>query len=111
MRPASTLTSPDTTPASDETGQRPAAARHPKTSHEEPKQKKPIPTEWEAKKTGDTMSNAVVNFYQANLTDLARAHSTFAAADELGGDAATEAPATSPLCIGIIVGATLGAGC
>ncbi|WP_197412892.1 hypothetical protein [Arthrobacter sp. EpRS71] len=57
------------------------------------------------------MSNAVVNFHQADLTDLARAHSTFAAAEELGGDAATEAPATSPLCIGIIVGATLGAGC
>ncbi|MGO2054057.1 LxmA leader domain family RiPP [Glutamicibacter sp. 363] len=48
---------------------------------------------------------------QANLTDLAQAHNTFTTAGELGADAATEAPATSPLCVGIIIGATLGAGC
>lgn len=50
---------------------------------------------------------------QADLTDLARAHNTFTAADELGADAATEAPATTPLCVGVIigVGATLAAGC
>ncbi|WP_022874555.1 hypothetical protein [Glutamicibacter mishrai] len=45
------------------------------------------------------------------LTDLAQAHTIYAAPDELGADAAAEAPATSPLCIGIIVGATLGTGC
>lgn len=57
------------------------------------------------------MANIITDIQRANLTDLARGHSTFAAADELGADAATEAPATSPFCIGIIVGATLGAGC
>ena len=51
------------------------------------------------------MSNATA------LTDLAQAHTIYAAPYELGADAAAEAPATSPLCIGIIVGATLGTGC
>lgn len=51
------------------------------------------------------MSNATA------LTDLAQAHTIYAAPDELGADAAADAPATSPLCIGIIVGATLGTGC
>ena len=45
------------------------------------------------------------------LTNLAAAHTTFTTPSELGADAATEAPATSPLCVGIIIGATLGAGC
>lgn len=47
----------------------------------------------------------------ADLSVLAAAHDTFTSADEIGTDAATEAPATTPVCIGIIVGATLGAGC
>ncbi|GAB3536472.1 hypothetical protein GCM10027403_17330 [Arthrobacter tecti] len=46
-----------------------------------------------------------------NLNDLAEGHDTFTTVDEIGGDAATDAPATSPFCVGIIVGATLGAGC
>ena len=45
------------------------------------------------------------------LSDLAQAHTAYAAPIELGADAAAEAPATSPLCVGIIIGATLGAGC
>ncbi|WP_181150407.1 MULTISPECIES: hypothetical protein [unclassified Arthrobacter] len=48
---------------------------------------------------------------QANLTDLAQAHNTFATAGELGADAATEAPATSPFCAGVLIGATLTMGC
>ncbi|GAA1408547.1 hypothetical protein GCM10009614_11930 [Glutamicibacter uratoxydans] len=45
------------------------------------------------------------------LTELAASHSTYAAPAEIGNDAAAEAPATTPLCVGIIVGATLGLGC
>ncbi len=47
----------------------------------------------------------------AQLADLTASHDTFAAPEELGTDAATEAPASTPFCVGIIVGATLGAGC
>ncbi|QIZ97175.1 hypothetical protein [Leifsonia sp. PS1209] len=47
----------------------------------------------------------------ADLTDLAAAHNAFATAGELGADAATDAPATTPFCVGIIIGATLTAGC
>ncbi|WP_420179985.1 hypothetical protein [Paenarthrobacter sp. TA1.8] len=57
------------------------------------------------------MTNTITDISQADLTDLARAHSTFTAADELGGDAATDAPATSPFCAGVIIGATLTMGC
>lgn len=45
------------------------------------------------------------------LTELAEGHDAFTTVDEIGADAAGEAPATSTLCIGIIVGATYGAGC
>jgi len=48
---------------------------------------------------------------QADLTELAGAHNTFATAGELGADAATEAPATSPFCVGVLIGATLTMGC
>ncbi|MDY6052399.1 MAG: hypothetical protein SPI83_08390 [Rothia sp. (in: high G+C Gram-positive bacteria)] len=47
----------------------------------------------------------------ANLMELADAHTAFVTSAELGADAASEAPATSPVCVGIIVGATLGTGC
>ncbi|UXN32477.1 hypothetical protein [Glutamicibacter sp. M10] len=57
------------------------------------------------------MSNTNIVENNSALTDLAQAHTAYAAPSELGADAAAEAPATSPLCIGIIVGATLGAGC
>lgn len=57
------------------------------------------------------MAHTITDIQQADLTDLARAHSTFAAADELGADAATDAPATSPFCAGVIIGATLTIGC
>ncbi|GAB3620565.1 LxmA leader domain family RiPP [Glutamicibacter sp. PS] len=55
-----------------------------------------------------------INLNESNvqgLNDLAAGHDAFTSAAEIGADAATEAPATSPLCVGIIVGATLGAGC
>lgn len=45
------------------------------------------------------------------LNTLAAAHTTFAAPGELGADAATEAPATSPFCAGVLIGATLTMGC
>ncbi|WP_181027122.1 MULTISPECIES: hypothetical protein [unclassified Rathayibacter] len=57
------------------------------------------------------MTTISTDAQSADLTALAGAHDTFATVDELGSDAATEAPATTPLCVGIIVGATLGAGC
>ncbi|WP_181067805.1 hypothetical protein [Rathayibacter sp. AY1C2] len=47
----------------------------------------------------------------ADLADLATAHDTFTAADEIGTDAASEAPATTPFCAGVIIGVTLTAGC
>ncbi|MFV0374546.1 LxmA leader domain family RiPP [Microbacterium sp.] len=46
-----------------------------------------------------------------SLAQLAEGHETFTTADEIGADASSEAPATSPFCVGVIVGATLGAGC
>ena len=45
------------------------------------------------------------------LTNLAAAHTTFTTPSELGADAATEAPATSPFCAGVLIGATLTMGC
>ncbi|WP_200831945.1 hypothetical protein [Glutamicibacter sp. JC586] len=45
------------------------------------------------------------------LSDLAQAHTAYAAPIELGADAAAEAPATSPFCVGVLIGATLTAGC
>ena len=45
------------------------------------------------------------------LTDLAQAHTIYAAPSELGADAAAEAPATSPFCAGVLIGATLTVGC
>ncbi|MEX3631712.1 MULTISPECIES: LxmA leader domain family RiPP [Rothia] len=47
-----------------------------------------------------------------NLMELADAHTAFTTSAELGADAASEAPATSPLCVTIFIGGvTLGAGC
>lgn len=46
-----------------------------------------------------------------DLNELAAGHDAFATPAEFGGEAATDAPASSPFCVGIIVGATLGAGC
>ncbi|WP_334121328.1 hypothetical protein [Glutamicibacter sp.] len=57
------------------------------------------------------MSNTIAATNTNALSDLAQAHTAYAAPIELGADAAAEAPATSPLCVGIIIGATLGAGC
>ncbi|GAA1408551.1 hypothetical protein GCM10009614_11940 [Glutamicibacter uratoxydans] len=45
------------------------------------------------------------------LTELAASHSTYAAPAEIGNDAAAEAPATTPFCAGVIIGATLTLGC
>ncbi len=47
----------------------------------------------------------------AQLADLTASHDTFAAPEELGTDAATEAPATTPFCAGVAVGLTLTLGC
>ncbi|GAB3536474.1 hypothetical protein GCM10027403_17340 [Arthrobacter tecti] len=47
----------------------------------------------------------------AALADLAEGHDTFTTVDEIGGDAATDAPATSPFCAGVLIGATLTVGC
>lgn len=47
-----------------------------------------------------------------HLMELADAHTAFTTSAELGADAASEAPATSPLCVTIFIsGVTLGAGC
>lgn len=45
------------------------------------------------------------------LADLTAGHSTFTNPEEIGSDAATEAPATSPFCAGVVVGLTLTLGC
>ncbi|GAB3620563.1 hypothetical protein GCM10027417_18240 [Glutamicibacter endophyticus] len=55
------------------------------------------------------MSNTQIT--AAGLSELAAGHDTYTTAAEIGGEAATESPATSPFCVGVIVGATLGAGC
>ncbi|MDY6052398.1 MAG: hypothetical protein SPI83_08385 [Rothia sp. (in: high G+C Gram-positive bacteria)] len=47
----------------------------------------------------------------ANLVELADAHTVFAASAELGADAASDAPATTPFCAGVVIGLTLTAGC
>ncbi|GAB3620562.1 hypothetical protein GCM10027417_18230 [Glutamicibacter endophyticus] len=47
----------------------------------------------------------------ASLSELAAGHDTFTTAAEIGGEAATEAPATSPFCAGVVIGATLTVGC
>lgn len=46
-----------------------------------------------------------------NLVELAGAHTMFATSAELGSDAATDAPATTPFCAGVAIGATLTMGC
>lgn len=46
-----------------------------------------------------------------NLVELADAHTAFATSAELGADAATDAPATTPFCTGVLIGATLTVGC
>lgn len=50
----------------------------------------------------------------AELNSLAEAHMTFVSPEELGADAAAEAPATTPTCFwgGVTIGAaTVSAGC
>ncbi|GAB3620564.1 LxmA leader domain family RiPP [Glutamicibacter sp. PS] len=47
----------------------------------------------------------------AGLSELAAGHDTYTTAAEIGGEAATEAPATSPFCAGVVIGATLTVGC
>lgn len=46
-----------------------------------------------------------------NLMELADAHTAFATSAELGSDAASDAPATSPFCAGVVIGLTLTTGC
>ena len=48
-----------------------------------------------------------------NLSTLADGHAAFTTAEEIGADAATDAPATSPICfgIGVAVGTTIAKGC
>lgn len=57
------------------------------------------------------MNNTQIHAPQAGLAELAGAHTTFTASSELGADASTEAPATSPFCAGVLIGATLTIGC
>ncbi|WP_349930894.1 hypothetical protein ABNP34_15860 [Glutamicibacter mishrai] len=57
------------------------------------------------------MSNTTIVENNSTLTDLAQAHTAYAAPSELGADAAAEAPATSPFCAGVLIGATLTVGC
>ena len=57
------------------------------------------------------MSNTTIFENNSALTDLAQAHTAYAAPSELGADAAAEAPATSPFCAGVLIGATLTVGC
>lgn len=54
------------------------------------------------------MTNSTI---EAHLSELATGHDVFATPDELGGEAATDAPATSPFCGGVLVGLTLTVGC
>ena len=54
------------------------------------------------------MSNNINSTY---LVELDEAHDTFTSPEEIGGDAATDAPATSPFCVGVLIGATLTTGC